>query len=159
MSEDATAQRKSSKQTRRYTKGGSCATASGGRAAGSASASNQAGSTKQAGNTTSPLAAALVLKDKFIEPLHIMSQPFLQPLATSVLSKFATAYYADEKHKETKLDQNYVSKAVKALGFPLQGLPEVEQSEGFKALRNDFTIDLKKFRMSIMQNYVFPVND
>ena len=107
----------------------------------------------------SPLAAALVLKDKFIESLHIMSQPFLQPLATSVLSKFATAYYADEKHKETKSDQNYVSKAVKALGFPLQGLPEVEQSEGFKALRNDFTIDLEKFRMSIMQNYVFPVND
>ena len=100
-----------------------------------------------------------MLKDKFIESLHIMSQPFLQPLATSVLSKFATAYYADEKHKETKSDQNYVSKAVKALGFPLQGLPEVEQSEGFKALRNDFTIDLEKFRMSIMQNYVFPVND
>ena len=150
MSEDATAQRNSSKRTRRSTEGGGCAAASGGRAAGSATAAsgggcaaNQAGSTKQAGNTTSPLAAALVLKDKFIESLHIMSQPFLQPLATSVLSKFATAYYADEKHKETKSDQNYVSKAVKALGFPLQGLPEVEQSEGFKALCNDFTIDLK----------------
>ena len=91
--------------------------------------------------------------------LHIMSQPFLQPLSTSVLSKFATAYYAEAKHIETKSDQNYVSKSVKGLGFLLQGLPEVEQSEGFKALRNDFTIDLEKFRMSIMQNYVFPVND
>ncbi len=88
----------------------------------------------------SPLAAALVLKDKFIESLHQMFQPFLTPLATSVLSKFATAYYADKKHKETKSDQNYISKAIKALGFPLQGLLEVEQSEGFKALCNDFTI-------------------
>ena len=68
-----------------------------------------------------------------------------------MLSKFATVYYADEKHKETKSDQNCLSKAVKALGFPLQGLPEVEQSKGFKALRNDFTIDLEKFHMSIMR--------
>jgi hypothetical protein len=57
------------------------------------------------------------------------------------------------------LDQNYVSKSVKALGFLLQGLPEVEQSKGFKALHNDFTIDLNNFCMSIMQKYVFPVND
>jgi hypothetical protein len=79
---------------------GFAAAASGGCAA------NPTGSTKQVGSTTSPLAAALVLKDKFIELLHQMSQPFLTPLATSVLSKFATAYYANEKHKETKLDQN-----------------------------------------------------
>ncbi len=88
-----------------------------------------------------------------------MLQPFLTLLATSLLSKFATAYYADEKHKETKLDQSYVSKAVKALGFLLLGLPEVEQSEGFKALCNDFTIDIKKFCKSIMQNYIFKVNN
>jgi hypothetical protein len=56
------------------------------------------GSTKQVGSTTSPLAAALGLKDKFIKLLHQMSQPFLTPLTTSVLSKFATAYYANEKH-------------------------------------------------------------
>jgi hypothetical protein len=84
--------------------GGSTAAASGGRATGSAIAAsggctaNQAGSTKQVGTTTSPLAAALVLKDKFIKMFHVMSQPFLQPLATSVLSKFATAYYANKKH-------------------------------------------------------------
>jgi hypothetical protein len=120
---------------------------------------NQAGSTKQVGSFTSPFAAAPVLKDKFIKSLHIMLQPFLQPLATLVMSKFATAYYANKKHKETKPDQNYVSKSIKALGFPLQGLPEVEQSKEFKALRNDFTIDLEKFCMSIRQKYVFPVND
>ena len=93
--------------------------------------------------------------------LHLMSQPFLQPLSTSVLSKFATAYYAEAKHNETRSDQNYVSESVKGLGFLLQGLPEVEQSEGFKALRNDFTIDLEKFRMSIInyEKYVFPLND
>jgi hypothetical protein len=145
--------------------GGSAAAASSGRATGSAAttfcgcAANQAGSTKQVGSTLSPLAAALVLKDKFIELLHIMSQTFLQLLATSVLSKFATAYYTNEMHKEMKSDQNYISKSVKALGFPLQGLPEVEQSEGFKALHNNFTFDLEKFRMSIMQKYVFPVNN
>jgi hypothetical protein len=88
-----------------------------------------------------------------------MLQPFLQPLATSVLSKFASVFYANKKHNKTKLDQNYVSKSVKALGFPLQGLPEVEQSKGFKALHNDFTIDLENFRVSIMQKYVFPVNN
>jgi hypothetical protein len=57
----------------------------------------------------SPLAAALVLKDKFIKLLHTMLQPFLKPLSTSVLSKFANAYYADEKHKETKPVQKYSS--------------------------------------------------
>ena len=65
----------------------------------------------------SPLAAALVLKDKFIESLHIMLQPFLQPLATLVLSKCATAYHSDEKHKETKSGQNYISKDIKVLAF------------------------------------------
>jgi len=120
---------------------------------------NQAGNTKQDGSTTSPLAAALVLKDKFIVLLHLMLQPFLQSLSTSVLSKFATAYYAEAKHNETKSDQNYVSKSVKGLGFLLQGLPKVEQSKGFKNLRNNFTIDLEKFCMSIMQNDVFPLND
>ncbi len=167
MSENATAQQNSSKRTQRSTDGGSgsAAAAFSSRGGGSAaaasggSAANQADSTKQVGSTTSPLATALVLKDKFIESLHIMLQPFLQPLATSVLSKFATAFYANKKHNKTKSDQNYVSKSVKALLFPLQGLPEIEQSEGFKALRNDFTIDLENFRMSIMQKYVFPVND
>ena len=88
-----------------------------------------------------------------------MLQPFLQPLATLVLSKLATAFYANKKHNKTKSDQNYISKSVKALGFPLQGLPEVEQSKGFKALRNDFTIDLEKFCKSIIQNYIFKVNN
>jgi len=71
-------------------------------------AANQAGSTKQNDSTTSPLADALVLKDKFIMLLQIMSQPFLQPLSTSMLSEFTTAYYyyAEAKHKS---DQNYVS--------------------------------------------------
>jgi hypothetical protein len=87
--------------------------------------------------------------------LHIMSQPFLQPLSTSVLSKFATAYYAEAKHNETKSDQNYVSKSVKGLGFLLQGLPKVEQSEGFKALCNDFTIDLEKYYLSETINLFF----
>ena len=64
-----------------------------------------AGSTKQAGSTLCPLAAALVLKDKFIELLHQMSQPCLKPLTTSVLSEFATAHYANKKHYETKWDQ------------------------------------------------------
>jgi hypothetical protein len=117
MSEDATAQQKSSTQTQHSSKGGSsfAAVASGGHAISSATATsgscapNPTGSTKQAGSTTSPLAAALVLKDKFIELLHLMSQPFLTPLATSVLSKFVSAYYANKKHKETKSDQNYVS--------------------------------------------------
>ena len=76
-----------------------------------------------------------------------------------MLSKFATAYYAGAKHNETKSDQNYVSKSVKGLGYLLQRLPKVGQSEGFKALRNIFTIDLEKICMSNMQNYVFPLND
>jgi len=87
--------------------------------------------------------------------LHIMSQPFLQPLSTSVLSKFATAYYAEAKHNETKSDQNYVSKSVKGLGFLLQGLPKVGQSEGFKALCKDFTIDLEKYYLSETINLFF----
>jgi hypothetical protein len=36
----------------------------------------QVGSTKQEGNTTSPLAAALVLKDKFIELLQTFCHYF-----------------------------------------------------------------------------------
>ena len=140
MSEDATTQQNSSKQTWHSTEGdGGCTTVSAAAASGGCTA-NQAGSTKQVGSTMSPLAAALVLKDKFVELLHIMLQPFLQPLTTSVLSKFATAYYADKKHEETMSDQNYVSKSIKALGIPLQGLPEVEQSKEFKALHNNLPL-------------------
>ncbi len=111
MSEDTTAQQNSSKRTRRSTDGGGGSNAAfGGHGGGSAAAAssscavNQAGSTKQVGSTTSPPAAALVLKDKFNELLHIMLQLFLQPLATLVLSKFATAFYANKNHNETKSD-------------------------------------------------------
>ncbi len=63
------------------------------------------------------------------------------------------------KHNETKPDQNFVSKSVKDLGFLLQGLPEVEQSKRFKALRNNFTIDLETFCMLIIQNDIFLLNN
>ena len=116
MSEGATAQRNSSKQSRRSNDGGSGCVVGYVAAASGGSAANQAGNTKQDGSTMSPLAAALVLKDKFIVSLQIMSQPFLQSLSTSVLSKFATAYYAKAKHNETKSDQNYISKPIKGLG-------------------------------------------
>jgi len=141
MSEGATAERNSSKRTRCSTDGGSGCTAatSGSCAAGyvaaasGSSAANQAGSTKQEGRTTSPLAAALVLKDKFIV-LHIMSQPFLQPLSFSVLSKFATAYYAEAKHNETKSNQNYVSKSVKGLGYlSTPGTPQSRTERGIQS--------------------------
>jgi hypothetical protein len=72
MSEDANAQQNSFKQSRHSSKegGSSAAVTSGG------CATTQARSTKQAGDSMPPLAAALVLKDKFIKLLHKMLQHF-----------------------------------------------------------------------------------
>jgi hypothetical protein len=117
-----------------------------------------------AGNTirvesTSPLKADLVLKVAFIKSLPIASRPFLTPLAESALCKFATFFYADEKAKETKFNPSYVPSSAKKLGIVLQAMPEEQESQGFKALRNELTADLKKFRSMITKEYVLKVSD
>jgi hypothetical protein len=125
---------------------------------GSAAPSNAAGNTNQAGST-SPLKAALVLKVNVIELLPIASHPFLTPLAKSVLRKFACLFYAEEKAKQMKSDPSYISSSVKKLEIVLQAMPEVQESQGFKTLRNNLTMDLEKNCAVIMQNYVLNVND
>jgi hypothetical protein len=117
-----------------------------------------------AGNTirvesTSPLKVALVLKVAFIKLLAIASHLFLTPLAKSALRKFATFFYADEKAKETKSDPSYVPSSAKKLRIVLQAMPEVQESQGFKALRNKLTADLEKFRSMITKEYVLKVGD
>ncbi len=108
---------------------------------------------------TSSLKAALVLKVTFIELLPIASRLFLTPLAESALRKFACLFYAEEKAKETKSDPSYILSSVKKLEIILQAMPEVHESQGFKTLRNDLTMDLEKFCAMIMQNYALKVND
>jgi hypothetical protein len=109
--------------------------------------------------STSPLKAALVLKVAFIELLPITSRPFLTPLAESNLCKFATFFYADEKAKETKSDPSYVPSSAKKLGIVLQARPEVQESQGFKALCNKLTADLEKFQSMITKEYILKVSD
>ena len=107
----------------------------------------------------SPLKAALVLKVTFIESLPIASRPFLTPLAESALREFAAFFYADEKAKETKSDPSYVPSSAKKLGIVLQAMPEVQESQGFKTLRNGLTADLEKFRIFITKEYIIKAND
>ena len=38
-------------------------------------------------------------------------------------------------------------------------MPEVQESQGFKALRNDLFVDLEKIRLMIIQEYVLKAND
>jgi hypothetical protein len=38
-------------------------------------------------------------------------------------------------------------------------MPEVQESQDFKALRNDLTAELEKFRVMITQEYVLKAND
>jgi hypothetical protein len=117
-----------------------------------------------AGNTIcvenpSPLKTALVLKVAFIEFLPIASHPFLTPLAESALREFATFFYADIKTKETKSDPSYVPTSAKKLGIVLQAMPKVQESQGFKALRNELATDLEKFHSMITKEYVLMVSD
>jgi hypothetical protein len=102
--------------------------------------------------TISPLLAALVLKVTFIELLPNASHRFLTPLAESALCKFACLFYAEEKVKETKSNPNYVSNSAKKLGIVLQDIPEVQESQSFKTLRNVLTVDLKKFQAMSLRN-------
>jgi hypothetical protein len=85
-----------------------------------------------------------VLKVNFIELLPIVSHPFVTPLAKSALRKLACLFYAEEKAKETKSDPSYVSSSVKKLEIVLQGMPEVQESQGLKTLCNNLTEDLEK---------------
>jgi hypothetical protein len=117
---------------------------------GFAAAGGSAAHADTAGNTTSvlsisPLKAALVLKVTFIELLPIASRPFLTPVAESALREFAAFFYADEKAKETKSNPSYVPSSAKKLGIVIQAMPEVQESQGFKILRNKLTVDLEKF--------------
>jgi hypothetical protein len=100
-----------------------------------------------------------VLKVNFIELLPIASPPFLTPLAKSALSEFACFFYAAEKAKETKSDPSFISSFVKKLEIVLQAIPKVQENQGFKALRNNLTVDLEKNCAMIMQNYVLKVNN
>jgi hypothetical protein len=79
---------------------------------------NAAGNIKKV-KTISPLSAALMLKDIFIELLPFASRPFLTPLAKSALREFACHFYAEKKAKETKSDLNYLSSSAKKLGIVL----------------------------------------
>jgi hypothetical protein len=85
-----------------------------------------------------------VLKVDFIELLSIASHQFLTPLAKSALRKCACLFYAEEKAKKTKSDPSYISNSVKKLEIILQAMPEVQESQGFKTLRNNLTMDLEK---------------
>ncbi len=109
--------------------------------------------------TISPLSAALVLKVNFIELLPFASLLFLIPLAESALREFACHFYAEEKAKETKSNPNYFLNSAKKLGIVLQAMPEVQESQGFKALRNDLAMELEKFRAMITQEYILKAND
>ncbi len=150
MSRSATMSNNPSKCTRRAPKeDGSFAAVSGYAARGGSAAR-----TNTAGITTSvviilPLKAALVLKANLIELLPIVSRPFLTPLAKSALREFATFFYPEEIAKETKSDPTYVPSSVKKLGIVLQAMPEVQESQSFKTLRNKLTADLEKFRNMI----------
>jgi hypothetical protein len=86
--------------------------------------------------------------------LPFASRLFLTPLAKSALCKFACHFYTEEKVKETKSDPNYVSSSAKKLGIVLQATPEVQESQGFKALHNGLTAKLEKFCAMITQEYV-----
>jgi hypothetical protein len=44
---------------------------------------------------------------------------------------------------KTKSNPNYVSKSAKKLEIVLQAMPEVQENQGFKALRNDLSMDLE----------------
>ena len=125
---------------------------------GFAATPSAAGNTRKEGST-SPFSAALVLKENFIESLPNASSPFLTPLAESALRKFASYVYTEEKAKETKSDLNYVPSSAKKLRIVLQAMPEVQESQGFKALRNNLTADLEKFRAMITQEYILKAND
>ena len=114
---------------------------------------NAAGNTKKEGSI-SPLSAALALKANFIESLPNASHPFLTPLAESALHEFASHLYAEEKAKETKSDPNYIPSSAKKLGITLRAMPEVQESQGFKALRNNLTPDLEKFHAMITKEYI-----
>jgi hypothetical protein len=145
MSGSATDQANPSKRSQRANDSGFAAVggfaANGSAVAGSFAATpNAAGITKKEGSI-SPLSAALVLKATFIELLPKASRPFLTPLAESALREFASHFYAEEKAKETKSDPNYVPSSAKKLGIVLQAMPEVQESQGFKALRNNLTAD------------------
>ena len=47
---------------------------------------------------------------------------------------------------------------MKILEIVLQAMPEVQESQGFRALRNNLSVDLEKFRLMITQEYVLKVN-
>ena len=159
MSGSATDRENPSKHSQRANDSGFAAVGSGFAANGSAVGDSFATTPDAAGNTkkegsTSPLSAALVLKANFIESLPKASRLFLTPLAESALREFASHFYAEEKAKETKSDPNYVLSSAKKLGIVLQAMPEVQESQGFKALRNNLTADLEKFRAMITQEYI-----
>jgi hypothetical protein len=109
--------------------------------------------------TISQLSVALVLKVNFIKLLPIASCPFLTPLAESALCGFASHFYGEEKAKEMKCDPKYISSSATKLGTILQAMPEVQESQGFKALRNDLTTELEKFGAMITQEYDLRAND
>jgi hypothetical protein len=163
MSGSATVQASPSKRNRRSNDCGFAAvggsTANGSTiGCGLATTPDAAENTKKV-ETISPLSAALVLKVNFIELLPFTSRPFLTPLAESALCEFAYHFFAEETAKETKSDLNYISSSAKKLGIILQAMPEVQESQSFKALHNDLTMELEKFRVMIMQEYVLKANN
>jgi hypothetical protein len=48
---------------------------------------------------------------------------------------------------------------MKKIGIAHQAMPEVQESQGFKALRNNLTANLEKFRAVVMQEHILKANN
>ena len=87
---------------------------------------------KQAVMNASLLEAAMILKLKYIETLHIGLVTFLGDLTNDILHHYSNYLIRNVLYQESSLDAVYFPTAIKKIGLTLQSLKEVKDSKDYK---------------------------
>ena len=102
---------------------------------------NQTDRIKQA-KITSLLEAAMILKSKYIEMLHIgLIVNLLGDLTNNMLHHYKNYFLRNFQYQESCLNTDYVPTAIKKIGLTLQSLKEVKDSKDCKAVLNHYKAD------------------
>jgi len=80
------------------------------------------------------LEAAMALKSKYIETLHVGLVTFLGDLTNDMLHHYANYFLRNVQYQESRLNTDYVPTAIKKISLTLQSLEEVKDSKDYKAI-------------------------
>jgi len=106
-----------------------------------------------------PLEAAMVAANTYVEMLHKKLRPFPTDLIRQVLKDASVSHFKSEKLKEINATSEYVPAICRTVGMKLQAVSEVTKSSGFQALEDELTEAIQATQRDWATRFVLPIFD